>query len=111
MKFLLPLLIIISPALAWAQLGPQNFDDVISLFIGILGLAFPAIIGLTLLTFFWGLAKFLGGGGSEQSVEEGKKLMLWGIIGLFVMVSTWGIVKLLTLSFFDTATLPKSPRF
>lgn len=109
----LPILVAIFPVLVLASpLGPQNFSDVASILIGIFGLAFPAIVALALLTFFWGLAKFLGSGGSEKSVEEGKKLMLWGIIGLFVMLSMWTIVALLTGSFFDMSLgLPKSPRF
>jgi len=48
---------------------------------------------LALLAFFWGLAKFIFRvGGDEKAVEEGKTIMKWGLIALFVMVSVWGIV-------------------
>ena len=51
-------------------------------------------VGLALLAFFWGLAKFIFRvGGDEKAVEEGKRIMKWGLIALFVMVSVWGIVK------------------
>jgi TM2 domain-containing membrane protein YozV len=53
------------------------------------------VVALALLYFFWGLARFIlnAGGGKEQ--EEAKAIMLWGIIALFVMISVWGIVRLL----------------
>lgn len=50
--------------------------------------------GVALLAFFWGLAKFIfRSAGDEKAVEEGKRLMIWGVIALFVMVSVWGIVR------------------
>lgn len=52
------------------------------------------VIALAVLAFFWGLAKFIFNvSGDEKSVEEGKRIMIWGIIALFVMVSVWGIIR------------------
>ena len=53
----------------------------------------------------------MSGGGNEQSVEDGKKLMLWGIIGLFVCVSMWGIVRILVDSFGFDGGFPLAPEF
>ncbi len=53
------------------------------------------IVGaIALLAFFWGLAKFIFKVGStgEKAAEEGKALMKWGLIALFVMFSVWGII-------------------
>ena len=56
--------------------------------------AVPLVGGLALLAFIWGLAKFISRvGGDEKAVTEGKKLMLWGLIALFVMISVWGILR------------------
>ena len=52
----------------------------------------PALAGLALLVFFWGVVKFIFNAGDEEKRREGKKFMLWGIIALFVVVSIWGIV-------------------
>ena len=52
------------------------------------------VIALAVLAFFWGLAKFIFNvSGDEKSVEEGKRIMIWGVIALFVMVSVWGIIR------------------
>ncbi len=45
-----------------------------------------------LLFFFWGMAKFILHAGDERGREEGKEVMKWGIVALFVIVSIWGIV-------------------
>jgi len=51
----------------------------------------PIVVGLALLGFFWGLVRFIWGGGENR--EQGKNIMIWGIIALFVMISVWGIVR------------------
>lgn len=48
--------------------------------------------GTALIVFLWGLAKFILSSGSESAIEDGRRLMFWGIIVLFVTISTWGIV-------------------
>jgi len=67
------------------------------------------LIGIALIVFFWGLVKFIiRPGGDEKAVEGGKRLMIWGVVALFVMLSVWGIVGLVqrNLGLPDT-TLPK----
>jgi hypothetical protein len=60
----------------------------------------PVVAGMTLLVFFWGLAKFIARvGGDVKAVEEGKNLMIWGIVGLFVMISIWGILAFMSDQF------------
>jgi hypothetical protein len=55
----------------------------------------PLAFALCLLYFFWGVVKYIrtGAGGSEKAAEEGKKVMIWGIAGLFVAFSIWGIIS------------------
>lgn len=53
-----------------------------------------------LLVFLWGVVQFLGGlGGEEEKKEEGKQHMLWGIIGMFIMVAALTIIRLVTSTF------------
>jgi len=78
---------------------PQNFRGLVCLFIDLISTAIPIVGGLALLAFFWGLAKFILNAGSESGREEGKEVMKWGIIALFVMVSIWGIIYFLQVEF------------
>ena len=62
----------------------------------------PLIFGLAFLLFLWGVFKFMYATENAQK-EEGKKFIMWGLIALFVMVSVWGIIKLLGQTFgFET---------
>jgi len=71
---------------------PTNFKSLVGIFTGLINDALPVIAGLALLVFIWGLVKFISKAGDEKSHEEGKNLMKWGLIALFVMVSFKAII-------------------
>jgi hypothetical protein len=53
----------------------------------------PLIFVLAFLFFLWGVLRFMMT--SDQKNKEESKKMVWaGLIGLFVMVSVWGIIKI-----------------
>ncbi len=61
----------------------------------------PAIFLIFTAGFFlfvWGLVQFLWNL-DEGSHEEGKSHMRWGIIGMFVMVTVYGIIALISNTF------------
>jgi len=68
---------------------PTNFSELVNIFVDLIRTALPVIAGLALLVFVWGLVKFIFrvGGDEKKTVEDGKNLMKWGLIALFVMVS------------------------
>lgn len=68
-----------------------SVKDLIIAFGRLLDQTIVLLVGIALLVFFWGLTKFLYKG-SEKAIEEGKNIMVWGVIALFVMVSVWGLV-------------------
>ena len=73
----------------------QPFDGIKGLLGGVssvIDLLIPIVVGLALVAFFWGLVKFIYNAGSDTKREEGKQVMLWGIIALFIIVSIWGII-------------------
>ncbi len=54
---------------------------------------------LAILLFLWGLLQFMGNAGSEEGREVGKRHMINGLIGLFIMISVYGIMQLITNTF------------
>ncbi|HEX2792413.1 MAG TPA: pilin [Candidatus Paceibacterota bacterium] len=58
----------------------------------------PLLYALAFLFFLIGVVRyfFLE---SEENREKGKGMMLWGIIGLAVIFSVWGLVQLLLATF------------
>lgn len=69
----------------------------------ILGSVIPLIMTLAIATFIWGVVQFVIKDDTKEK-EKGKQFMIYGIIGLFVMTSFWGIVKLLTDTFGTNGT-------
>jgi len=62
----------------------------------------PLILLLTavaVLVFLWGVFQYIYNAGSGESHEEGRRHMLWGIIGLVIMVSAYAIIKVATWTF------------
>jgi hypothetical protein len=49
---------------------------------------------LALVVFIWGVVVFIAQGENETAREEGKKKMVFGVLGLFAIVTLWGIVYL-----------------
>ena len=80
---------------------PSTFKGLVEdVFLVILARAIPVLGGIALLLFLWGAATVIFQGGSEEAVRDGKQRIFWGLIALFVMLSVWGLVTLLTETFF-----------
>jgi hypothetical protein len=74
---------------------PGTIQALIAQIGAIIASLIPIAFGAGLLAFFWGLAKYIFSAGSEDSKGEGKQIMIWGVIALFVMSSVFGLVELL----------------
>ncbi len=54
------------------------------------------LFSLGFLIFMWGLIEFIANPTNASIKEKGKQHMIFGILGLLIMVSVWGIVNLIT---------------
>ena len=53
----------------------------------------PLLFSAAFLVFLWGVFKFMTSSDAKGK-QEGQKVIWWGMLGLFVMVSVWGIIKI-----------------
>lgn len=76
----------------------NNISDVGSFIINTINnVIVPVLFAVAFIVFLWGAFRtFILGANSEDVKEDGKNLMLYGLIGFFVMVSIWGLVNILT---------------
>lgn len=76
----------------------NNLSDVGSFIINTINnIIVPVLFAIAFIVFLWGAFQtFIAGATDEAVKENGKNLMLWGLIGFFVMVSVWGLVNILT---------------
>jgi hypothetical protein len=97
--------------LSWAALSPvafaqvQNVPDPTAV-TGIVGALktwtdtlVPIVMVIAVLVFFWGIVQYMTAGADEEKRGAARNLMIYGVIGLFVMVSIWGLVKFLGTTF------------
>jgi len=105
--FLLPFVAGAQIILTTAQTEWQGIFRVI---VTIVNSAIPVIFALGLIIFLWGLLKFLTAAGSEDAAAGGKRLMIWGVVILFVMTAVWGLVGIIgQLSGVQTGVTPNLP--
>gem|GEM_PF-1919085 len=60
------------------------------------------VMGLALVSFLIGVFRYVITAGGEGDKEKAKSQIMWGLIGLFVMVCVWAIVGLFSGSLFGT---------
>lgn len=101
-----------APAFVFAQtLG--NIEILVQSIGRLVGLALPIVVAIALLAFFWGIVKYVFAQGNEEAKADAKKIMLWGLVALFVMVSVWGLVRFignaLGIQQGDTIIVPTVP--
>lgn len=71
-------------------------DALIDRFVDVIIDPFLALLfAIALLVFMWGLVVFLAYPEDETKRTEGRRHMLWGIIGMFIMIAASAIIKLL----------------
>ena len=77
------------PLAAFAQ-TPTNLIGLISFAGDVANRLIPLLIACALVVFFYGLVKYIQGG----KLKGAKDIMIGGLLGLFVMVSVWGIIRI-----------------
>ena len=58
---------------------------------------FPIInlmLGVALLIFLYGVFEFILGANNEEARSTGRKHILWGVIGMLIMVSALAILQI-----------------
>lgn len=61
------------------------------------------LFAIAFLVFFWGLFQFIKSETADSKRDEGKRKILYGLIGMFIMVSALGLIRLV-LGTFDIST-------
>jgi hypothetical protein len=64
----------------------------------ILNAVVPVLIALGIVYFVWGVISYVVGG-DEEAKKKGRDKIVYGIIGLAVIVAVWGLVRILTNTF------------
>ena len=88
-------LIALTPLVASAQ----DLSRVTSLLSALVNYAIGLAVGVAVLAFFYGLIKYMYSSKGGEDAKKNYQIMVYGVIAIFVMLSVFGIVKLLQNTF------------
>src|SRR3989344_4715953 len=73
-------------------------QGVLCKFSEILGAVVPVLVALGVVYFIWGVISYVIGS-DEEAKKKGRDRIIYGIIGLAVIVGVWGLVTILNTTF------------
>ncbi len=100
---LLLILVTFAPIPALAQ-RVNDFEGLVAKIYGMLSSVVPLIVALTLIVFLWGIFQLVRSN-SEDARADAIKVITFGVVALFVMISVWGLVAILNNTFFGGGQL------
>jgi len=100
MKKYLTLLIFIFPLVSLATPeSPRGIMGLLISFVTIVNWFVGLLMALATLIFLWGILNYVLAGDSESKRAEAKGYMTYGVVTLFVMVSVWALVYVISNTF------------
>lgn len=104
-KKYIPVALAFTPFLAMAA----DVNSLIKTIMDILNVVVPLLIAVAVVVFLWGVVQYITAAGDEEKRKSGRQTMIWGIVGLFVMVAVWGLVNILISTFGLDTSVPVVP--
>lgn len=81
----------------------ETMQDIVEVFI-------PFLMTVAVAIFLYGIVMFISAAGDTEKVKSAKGYILFGILGLFVLVAFWGLVWVLSETFdIDEESSPLMP--
>lgn len=88
----------------------QTVFSILNIFQTILNQIIPILMILATIVFLYGVISYITSGGDEEERANAKWYIIWGLIGLFAMISIWGLVRVLVVTFgVGGVGIPMSP--
>lgn len=81
-----------------AAYAPTTIDLILQKLVGFLNYIVPALITIAVVYFIWGVISFMTSS-DEEAKKMGRTKIINGLIGLFVIVSFWGIIAVVKNTF------------
>lgn len=86
-----------SVAVPWFAFAADAFS-IITVINKILATIIPVLITLAVVYFIWGIIQYTLAS-DEEKKKKARGMIIQGLIGLFIIVAFWGIIRLITNTF------------
>lgn len=90
--------VVASAAATCAAQLPGTIGSIICRIGDILNMVIPVLVVLGIVYFVWGVITYVISS-DEEAKKSGRNRMIYGIIGLAVIVAMWGLVNILVKTF------------
>lgn len=83
----------------FASADTSTLKNLIDDFAQIIGTSIVGLFsGIAFAAFLWGIVRLIAAQGDSSKRQEAKKWLVWGFIGIFVMVAVWGIAQFIAFT-------------
>lgn len=88
----------------------NDAGDVVDKIAGLFNVAIYLLVALAVVFIVWNVVMYIVKGNDSEAKKEASKSVSWGILGLAIIVSIWGLVNILVGTFrTGTDNLPNLP--
>ena len=106
MKKLIASIAVLVPSVALAQQPITNVNGLTTKLTSIGNTLIGILISLAVIWIIWEVVQFVIHSSDPAKRSEVGKGILWGVVGLFVILSIWGLVNILTGTFSTNTQAP-----
>lgn len=82
----------------------MTFQTLVGNLIRLINSIIPLLVTLAIVLFFWGLINYIYRSGDKKGHSRGIEMLRWGLLAIFVLMSLWGILRLLCVAFIGNAS-------
>lgn len=94
-------IIITSIALAtpFTALATGELQNIVAVLKSLANAIVPLFMVVAVAVFLWGIVRYITAAGDEEKQKAARGWIIYGLIGMFVMVAFWGIITVVASSF------------
>ena len=99
MKKLIALTLALAPLSTFAQSQIRNINDIFSTATSLGNTITVLLVSFAVIYIVYSVVRYLIATNDNEARKQAGWNILWGVVGLFVIVSLWGLVNILSNSF------------
>jgi len=93
---LLLMFVALTPLVAAAAKSVLEIVEVIQ---DVVNIIVPLFMTVAVAVFLWGIIMYITAGGDAEKEKTARGYIIYGLIGLFVLVAFWGLIAVITTTF------------
>ncbi|MFC1756893.1 hypothetical protein ACFLZC_01915 [Patescibacteria group bacterium] len=96
---LIPIVTMAMPMMVLAAATASKVTDIVEGAKNVVDAIIPLFMAIAVAVFLWGIIKYITSGGDAEKEKAARGYIIYGLIGMFVLVSFWGIIAFLSNAF------------